>query len=767
MAVSPTCQVRDGAGSFVATTDGVNVTPGNTITVRLADTTDVVDWFLVVLGTDETTTTPALTGVNPSTNKVTTPGTLATFPMPSGAGRAVLIESTVTGPGGPQVTTLAVFTLTTHGYRIGATGEQREGSTGYGWATKLNPLIRSGAPVLRYDDSLALPTLGVSTIQQAIDALKAASGGFTAAGDLAGDGTSQTVIGWLGIPLDDSVAPEDQNIWSYDIGSGKFVLVPFPSGSFTAAGDLSGDGTSQTVIGFQGRPVSAAAPSFGNVYKWGGSEWIPGEVSGTITVQQIGGGSPPPITGVTTIRFASSTVSDDGGGVVTVTPSGGGGGTTVPLDQGRSVRQAQSWGVMADRDLGSTTTVLVGGGSSTWTGCCWDGRAIWAIENDGGLSTNRLVKAAPFSGGGLGGYELSKNAAGLGLGSFDPIDVCYDGNDVWVSDATGKVYRISRTSGSLQSTVTLASVNRLEFDGEAVWVSRGSAGITRITLSFPTYPTTNLVVGGGAQIEHMVFDGRYLWCSALDQSTLYKVEPFGTPSLQATPALSHRARALCFDGTYVWAVSDTGKRVFRVHSETGTVDTLDLATYFTGSGPTAIGFDGRIIYVASGGEHVRINPMAMRVLRGETISIGATGPLRPCGDGFVMGQGGTNSHAVTGFGSFESKRYSRVETRRGPVQAGAAYVELGFTLSGVVTMTETDGEPEEAMYIVVVGALSGNTRIQPATYGPWIIDNQITHNGHTLTFGQSGDNVALTEGAVHHIGRNPFLGQFKVLFQNP
>lgn len=49
---------------------------------------------------------------------------------------------------------------------------------------------------------------------------------------------------------------------------------------FTAAGDLAGTPTSQTVVGIRGRPISSATPSVGNVLIWNGSTWAPGAQSG-------------------------------------------------------------------------------------------------------------------------------------------------------------------------------------------------------------------------------------------------------------------------------------------------------------------------------------------------------------------------------------------------------------------------------------------------------------------------------------------------------
>jgi hypothetical protein len=55
----------------------------------------------------------------------------------------------------------------------------------------------------------------------------------------------------------------------------KYLVAPTSSGGFKAGGDLAGTSTSQTVIGIQGRPVSSAAPSNGQVLEWNGSLWVP------------------------------------------------------------------------------------------------------------------------------------------------------------------------------------------------------------------------------------------------------------------------------------------------------------------------------------------------------------------------------------------------------------------------------------------------------------------------------------------------------------
>jgi hypothetical protein len=142
MPLSPLCLVKDGVGPFVPTTGGVDVTPSNTISVKLSNSFGVVDWFLEVIGVDETSTAPVLTNVNPLSHLVLTPSTTVTFTFPVTTGSAIGFKSTVTGVGGPLEVTFGTYSLTAFATRVGFVTETREGDVNFGWATKLNPLIR-------------------------------------------------------------------------------------------------------------------------------------------------------------------------------------------------------------------------------------------------------------------------------------------------------------------------------------------------------------------------------------------------------------------------------------------------------------------------------------------------------------------------------------------------------------------------------------------------------------------------------------------------
>lgn len=268
MTVSPVCLVRDGAGPFVATTNGVNVTAGNVIEIKLNSITDITDWFLQVTGTDETSTGPTLANVNNITNKVTSAGSVVSFTMPAGAGRAFLFQSTVTGVGGPLATTFALFVVTDVGTRVGAINERLEGSSAFGWATKVNPVFRTGAAILRYDDT-NVPAYGSNTIQGALDAIKTLT--FAAGGDLSGTATDQTVVRLQNQPVSNSV-PTNAQALVFD----GVQWAPYnTSDIFTPGGDLSGSATSQTVIQIRTVPVAAVPASNGQFLQMAAGQWTP------------------------------------------------------------------------------------------------------------------------------------------------------------------------------------------------------------------------------------------------------------------------------------------------------------------------------------------------------------------------------------------------------------------------------------------------------------------------------------------------------------
>lgn len=136
--------------------NGVDVTPGSTVTVTLASNAGVYAWDVFCIGTDELSdaaTVNASLNINHAINS-------ATFTMPNYTGSALIFKSIVNNgvdingvvqPG--YTTTFGVYTTITNqtvdGYlRVGAQNETNEGDANYGWVSKFNPLFRKLPQVL-------------------------------------------------------------------------------------------------------------------------------------------------------------------------------------------------------------------------------------------------------------------------------------------------------------------------------------------------------------------------------------------------------------------------------------------------------------------------------------------------------------------------------------------------------------------------------------------------------------------------------------------
>jgi len=139
-------QFSSDPGNWHDTTGGVDIVSGDTVSIKLDDTTDVGAWYLTVIGVDEVTAlSPVLVNVstNPETpGLVVSPTSVVSFTSTAGSGRTYLLRSSVNGSS--LTTTFGIFVRTTGGFRVGAVGERFEGDPVFGWTTTLNQFIRTG-----------------------------------------------------------------------------------------------------------------------------------------------------------------------------------------------------------------------------------------------------------------------------------------------------------------------------------------------------------------------------------------------------------------------------------------------------------------------------------------------------------------------------------------------------------------------------------------------------------------------------------------------
>lgn len=176
---SPTCQVKDGGGAYQATTTGVDVTPGNTITINLVSSAGVSTWSIECVYTDELSSAATVTAALVIDQNAKT----ATYTAPV-AGRAYIFRSRVNNgldtnlqPQSSYTTTFIVHTLISS-KRVLSAQETLEANATAGWLAKVNDFIRN-------------PTT-------ATDATTSAKGIVQLTNDLAGTAASPTVIGLTG-----------------------------------------------------------------------------------------------------------------------------------------------------------------------------------------------------------------------------------------------------------------------------------------------------------------------------------------------------------------------------------------------------------------------------------------------------------------------------------------------------------------------------------------------------------------------------------------
>lgn len=145
---SPLCQVKDGAGAYGPTLNGVNVTPTHTITIKLADATGVKLWSVACIDTDDLSDADTITaGLTIDSSAKT-----ASFTAPA-AGSALIFQSKIginalgfNANGAPDATfttTFAIYTLAASGFRVAAVNETTEGNAKFGTAATINAIIRN------------------------------------------------------------------------------------------------------------------------------------------------------------------------------------------------------------------------------------------------------------------------------------------------------------------------------------------------------------------------------------------------------------------------------------------------------------------------------------------------------------------------------------------------------------------------------------------------------------------------------------------------
>lgn len=282
--VSPICQVKDGSGSYTSTTNGVNVTAGNTITIKLYDVSGVKTWSIQCISTDDNhvaaTITSGLT-VNQTTKT-------ATFTAPADSSSLIfksIVNGGVDNNGVIQPsysTTLGVYILTAGALRVGAVGETTEGSASFGWTTKINSLIRSAisstAPttgdLMQWNGSAWTPvpvqSIGSLLPTPSSLVLRNAFGNIIASSDAGATIANYNGSGITFSGATDCVIKESLDSSSSGKGHSLFLSGQSMSSPFTVGGDLdlnSGSGiSSDGDVNISGNVINIISDGVGSTF---------------------------------------------------------------------------------------------------------------------------------------------------------------------------------------------------------------------------------------------------------------------------------------------------------------------------------------------------------------------------------------------------------------------------------------------------------------------------------------------------------------------
>ena len=244
------------------------------------------------------------------------------------------------------------------------------------------------------------------------------------------------------------------------------------------SGDLSGGfGTSLTVIGLQGNPVSATAPSSGNVLTWNGTNWSPAAGGGggltsaqveSLTTAQLNAISVSAGTGLTGggVLSASSTLSI---AALSPDPTGTYGSTSqIPSLTVNNLGQVTAVSVLSFQPPNVQTFSTVG--TSTYTkpaGARIIRAQIWSAGGGGGSGRKGLAGTVRCGGGGGGSGQVA--------------DFWFDANAIGATETVtigaGGAGAASQTTNSTNGTNGSAG-NTTSFGAHVVLLggAAGSAG---------------------------------------------------------------------------------------------------------------------------------------------------------------------------------------------------------------------------------------------------------------------------------------------------
>jgi DNA-binding beta-propeller fold protein YncE len=276
--------------------------------------------------------------------------------------------------------------------------------------------------------------------------------------------------------------------------------------------------------------------------------------------------------------------------------------------------------------------------ASLATSVLFDGQFIWAtVQNP------------------KGGVLLKINLTGSIVSSTDiagsPIELAYDGANVWVTDYASSSVTIVNQGGNVLKTIRLpssANPEGITFDGKYVWVANNGVGANSVSKFDARRQTLLATYSVGRNPDGVAFDGTSIWVTNSYSNNVWKInretgayiDGFATgvfplsivydganmwigngngggagatdidvgslTKIRTADGVAlgsyvtgYRVRGLVFDGSSIWVCNSEDDTVSRLQAANVTL----LGTFATGKNPRAVAFDGTKIWIANSGEN--------------------------------------------------------------------------------------------------------------------------------------------------------------------
>jgi len=281
-------------------------------------------------------------------------------------------------------------------------------------------------------------------------------------------------------------------------------------------------------------------------------------------------------------------------------------------------------------------TLSIGDSLTTANAVLFDGHSTWVATERLGVGSLAKITAS--------GQILSVTQVGTA-----PIEMTYDGANVWVTNYDSSSLSVVDSRGELIKTIYLQPAAHPEgilYDGKYIWIANNGAGVNSVTkfdaasmALIANYPV-------GLLPDGLAFDGTYIWVTNSYSDTVMKLDresgaivrtyptgiyplsilfdgkdmwigngdvaepglpPLSTASLTklranggvllGTFAAGNKVRGLASDGTSIWTCNGSDNTFTRIRISDG----AQLGTYPTGSSPRGIAFDGVRMWISNSG----------------------------------------------------------------------------------------------------------------------------------------------------------------------